>query len=78
MEMNKQMTVNSGKGNSVAVAGERWLNDQEIEFVKKQFFPPNTANNMDAQYCLEVSKQFNLNPITKQIYFVPRKLFQIP
>lgn len=69
--MTKAMTKNNH--GSVALAGERWLNEQEIAFVKKQFFPPNITNDIEVQYCLEVAKQFNLNPITKQIYFVPRK-----
>lgn len=73
MTMENNMTVRKNSNGNVAVVGERWLNEQEIEFVKKQFFPPNTKDNMEVQYCLEVAKQFNLNPITKQIYFVPRK-----
>lgn len=71
--MENNMIVRKNGNGNVAVASERWLNEQEIEFVKKQFFPPNTKDNMEVQYCLEVAKQFNLNPITKQIYFVPRK-----
>ncbi|NDJ27944.1 phage recombination protein Bet [Campylobacter sp. MIT 19-121] len=51
---------------------DTWLNKEEIEFVKKQFFPQ-TANELDIAYCLEITKQFNLNPITKQIFFVPRR-----
>ena len=73
MTMENNMTVRKNSNGNVTVVGERWLNEQEIEFVKKQFFPPNTKDNMEVQYCLEVAKQFNLNPITKQIYFVLRK-----
>ena len=49
-----------------------WLNAEEIAFVKKQFFPLN-ANAQDIAFCLEVAKSYNLNPILRQIFFVPRK-----
>lgn len=49
-----------------------WLSKEEVEFVKKQFFPQ-SANELDIAYCLEIARQFNLNPITKQIFFVPRR-----
>lgn len=49
-----------------------WLSAEEIDFIKKQFFPQN-ANIIDINYCLEIARQFNLNPITKQIFFVPRR-----
>ena len=68
--------VTNGKNGNVVVAGDnnKWLSTGEIDFVLKQFFPPNTAkDNKDVVYCLEVARQFNLNPITKQIYFVPRR-----
>lgn len=70
MEMNK--TMNTGNGVVTAGSKKGWLTQEEIEVVKKQFFPPN-AKPEEMNYCFEVAKQFNLNPITKQIYFVPRK-----
>ncbi|WP_187648708.1 phage recombination protein Bet [Nitrosophilus labii] len=68
--MNK--TMNTGNGVVTAGSKKGWLTQEEIEVVKKQFFPPN-AKPEEMNYCFEVAKQFNLNPITKQIYFVPRK-----
>ena len=49
-----------------------WLTNDEIAFVKKQFFPLQ-AKPEDVMFCLEVAKQYNLNPILRQIFFVPRK-----
>jgi len=53
------------------VKNEEWLNEKEIELVKKQFFP-DSATSQEIEYCMGVAKAFNLNPILKQIYFVPR------
>jgi len=50
---------------------DEWLNSQEIEIVKNQFFP-DSATSQEIEYCMGVAKAFNLNPILKQIYFVPR------
>jgi len=47
---------------------------KELEVIKKQFFPPNT-NKTEMEYCLSVAKTFGLNPITKEIHFVPRKQY---
>ena len=49
-----------------------WLTNEEIAFVKKQFFPLQ-AKPDDIMFCLEVAKSYNLNPILRQIFFVPRK-----
>ena len=49
-----------------------WLKEDEIKLVKSQFFPP-TATVQEIEYCMGVAKSFNLNPILKQIFFVPRK-----
>ena len=49
-----------------------WLTSEEIAFVKKQFFPLQ-AKAEDIVFCLEVAKSYNLNPILRQIFFVPRK-----
>jgi len=50
---------------------DKWLSEDELEIVKSQFFPPTSTDN-EIKYCLGVAKAFNLNPILKQIYFVPR------
>lgn len=49
-----------------------WLSEENKKIIKNQFFPPN-ATPADMQYCIGVAKTFNLNPILKQIYFVPRR-----
>jgi len=49
-----------------------WLSEEDIELVKSQFFPT-TATEKEIKYCLGVAKSFNLNPILKQIFFIPRK-----
>ena len=49
-----------------------WISNAEKAIIMKQFFPPNTTP-VEMQYCMKVAENFNLNPILKQIYFVPRK-----
>jgi len=49
-----------------------WMNDDQKKVIRKQFFPPD-ATVEDMKYCMQVAESFNLNPILKQIYFVPRK-----
>ncbi len=45
---------------------------EDIEFIKNQMFPMG-ASVRDIDYCLKVSQQLGLNPITKEIFFVERK-----
>ena len=49
-----------------------WLSPENKKIIRSQFFPPN-ASDAEMQYCIGVAKAFNLNPILKQIYFVPRR-----
>lgn len=49
-----------------------WLSSENKKIIRTQFFPEN-ATDKDMQYCIGVAKALNLNPILKQIYFVPRK-----
>jgi phage recombination protein Bet len=49
-----------------------WLSEENKKIIMKQFFPPSTSA-IEMQYCISVAKTFNLNPILKQIFFVPRK-----
>lgn len=49
-----------------------WLSEDNKKIIKNQFFPPNATVD-DMKYCISVAKSFNLNPILKQIYFVPRR-----
>lgn len=53
-------------------AKSKWLNDEEKKIIRSQFFPP-SASVLEMQYCMKVAENFNLNPILKQIFFVPRK-----
>jgi len=54
------------------VEKSNWVTDDEKRIIKNQFFPPN-ATATEMQYCMSVAEKFNLNPILKQIFFVPRK-----
>ena len=54
------------------VAELDWLTQENKKIIQTQFFPPNTTVS-DMKYCMSVAKTFNLNPILKQIYFVPRR-----
>lgn len=49
-----------------------WLSKEEKSVIDRQFFP-HGASVDDKRYCMQVAEQLNLNPILKQIYFVPRK-----
>ena len=48
------------------------LSEKELQVIQKQFFPQG-ASKEDIGYCLSVAKQLNLNPLMKEIMFVPRK-----
>lgn len=45
---------------------------EQVEVIKKQFFPPN-ASEAEMSYCFAVARELGLNPITKEIFFVPRR-----
>lgn len=48
------------------------FNHEEQALIQKQFFPAG-ATQTEQQYCFAVAKELNLNPITREIYFVPRR-----
>lgn len=48
------------------------ISKEDIDFIKKQMFPVG-ASVKDIDFCLKVSQQLGLNPITKEIFFVERK-----
>lgn len=54
------------------VEKSNWLTDGEKSVINRQFFPQG-AKDEDKIYCMKVAESFNLNPILKQIYFVPRR-----
>jgi len=54
------------------VEKSNWLTNEEKQMIRKQFFPAN-ASDIEMKYCMSVAEKFNLNPILKQIFFVPRK-----
>ena len=54
------------------IVSVEWLSEDNKKIIKNQFFPQ-SATAADMQYCIGVAKAFNLNPILKQIYFVPRR-----
>lgn len=47
------------------------LTQEQMQIIKNQIAPGISDN--DLMYCLEIAKQSQLNPIIKDIYFVPRK-----
>ncbi|RBQ31400.1 phage recombination protein Bet [Arcobacter sp. FW59] len=49
-----------------------WLSKEEKTVIDRQFFP-HGASVDDKRFCMQVAEQLNLNPLLKQIYFVPRK-----
>ena len=46
--------------------------DEQKKIIKSQFFPQ-TATNDEMVYCMNIAKVMGLNPITKEIFFVPRR-----
>ena len=58
--------------NITAQTKKEWLPAEKIDFIRRHFFPEN-AREDDIEYCLEVAKNYRLDPILKQIYFVPRR-----
>lgn len=49
-----------------------WLSKEEKSVIDRQFFP-HGASVDDKRFCMQVAEQLNLNPLLKQIHFVPRK-----
>lgn len=45
---------------------------EELAVIRKQFFPAGGSPE-EQGYCFSVAKQLGLNPITKEIFFVPRR-----
>ena len=54
------------------IAKSDWITKEEKAIVISQFFPPKTKD-AEMIYCMKVAESFNLNPILKQIFFVPRR-----
>lgn len=46
---------------------------EQLEVIKKQFLPANTSD-AEVAYCFAVARELGLNPITKEIFFVPRRM----
>lgn len=45
---------------------------EKIDLIKKHFFPVN-AKTVEMEYCLNIANKYNLDPFSKQIFFVPRR-----
>ncbi|WP_267523665.1 phage recombination protein Bet [Campylobacter sp. MG1] len=43
----------------------------DLDIIKRQFFPQG-GNETDMAYCLSVAKKMGLDPIKKEIFFIPR------
>lgn len=50
-----------------------WLSKEEKSVIDRQFFPQGATVD-DKRYCMQVAEAFGLNPILKQIFFIPRKV----
>ena len=48
------------------------FNHEDQALIQKQFFPVG-ATPTEQQYCFAVAKELGLNPITREIHFVPRR-----
>lgn len=48
------------------------FSESELAVIRKQFFPAG-GSPAEQAYCLAVARELGLNPITKEIYFVPRR-----
>lgn len=48
------------------------FSQEELAVIKKQFFPAG-GTPAEQQYCFAVAKELGLNPITREVFFVPRK-----
>ena len=48
------------------------FNKEELAVIEAQFFPAG-GSKVEQQYCFSVARELGLNPITKEIHFVPRK-----
>ena len=64
--MGKEVATKEQGGDLISFSKE------QIELIKKQFFPAG-ANDLEFEYCMGVAKNLGLDPILKQIYFVPRR-----
>lgn len=45
---------------------------EQLAVIEKQFFPAG-ASQTEQQYCFSVARELGLNPITREIHFVPRR-----
>ena len=48
------------------------FDNEKLNLIREQFFPKNTSE-VEMQYCLSVAKQYGLDPILKQIFFLKRR-----
>jgi len=46
--------------------------EEQKRIIKNQFFPP-SATTEEMIYCMNIAKNMGLNPISKEIFFVPRR-----
>ncbi len=48
------------------------FNKEQMAVIEKQFFPSG-ASQTEQQYCFSVARELGLNPITREIQFIPRR-----
>ena len=72
INMKNELTTSN---NNVAIVQSPFsasaMTNEQMQIIKTQIAPGISDN--DLMYCLEIAKQAQLNPIIKDIYFVPRK-----
>lgn len=47
------------------------FSEADLDLIKRQFFPQG-GNETDMAYCLSVARKMGLDPIKKEIFFIPR------
>lgn len=48
------------------------FDQEQLQVIESQFFPAG-ATKAEQQFCFAVARELGLNPITREIYFVPRR-----
>jgi len=64
--------VTTGKPTAAGIMSLSTVSTEEMEIIKKQFFPQN-ATQTEMEYCFAVANNLGLNPLTKEVQFVGRR-----
>ena len=72
MNTHKLQTIPAASTPVSAPAPALAFGQEEISLIKRMYFPQGTSD-LEMAYCMGVSRTLGLNPITKEIHFVPRR-----